>query len=122
MSSTSASMRRNVGHLLQPALLDDRARIAALGPHDLEHLLGDFAGDGAVGDQIEDRTELRRANRRRRDILAFLVEPAGKFVDHPIGGELGVAALRRFAAAVDQPALRRISRRSRARPPRRSAS
>ena len=41
--------RRNVGHLLQSARFDDRARVAALVPDDLEHVLGDLAGDRAVG-------------------------------------------------------------------------
>src|SRR5581483_9440597 len=35
-----------VRDLAQAALLDDVGRIAALGPDDLEHVLGDLAGDG----------------------------------------------------------------------------
>ena len=42
MSSTMRFQRRNVGDLLQSALLDDRARVAALVPDDLENILGDF--------------------------------------------------------------------------------
>src|SRR5262249_2869589 len=40
----------------------------------------------------EDRAELRRRYRRRCDIPALFVEPAGEFVDHPVGGGLGIAA------------------------------
>src|SRR5690606_13449906 len=47
-----------VGHLLQPARLDERARIAALVPDDLEQILGDLAGDRAFLDQVDDRAEL----------------------------------------------------------------
>ena len=36
MSSTTFSIADEVGHLLHAARLDDRARIAALGPDDLE--------------------------------------------------------------------------------------
>ncbi len=79
---------------LQAALFDDRPRIAAFGPDDLEHLFGDLAGDGALADQIEDRAELRGRHRRCRDILALAIEPTGKLVDHPIGGELRVAQRR----------------------------
>ena len=32
-------------------------------------------------------------DRRRGDVPAFLVEPAGQLVDHPVGGQLGVAGL-----------------------------
>ena len=46
--------RAGVGHLLQAARFDDRARIAALAPDDLEQVLGDLARDRAVADQVED--------------------------------------------------------------------
>ena len=39
--------RAGVGDLLHAARLDDGARVAALGPHDLEQVLGDLARDGA---------------------------------------------------------------------------
>ena len=56
--------RREVGHLPQAALFgDDRAGIAALSPDDLEDVLGDFAGNGAVADQVENGAELRRRHR-----------------------------------------------------------
>ena len=48
-----------VGDLFHPALFDDRARIAAFGPDDLEQILGDFSGNCAVGDQIEHGAKLR---------------------------------------------------------------
>src|SRR3954447_250214 len=50
--------RAGVGDLLHPAALDQGARIAALAPHDLEQVLGDLAGDRAVGDEIDDTPEL----------------------------------------------------------------
>ena len=50
--------RAHVGDLGQPARLDDRGGLAAFRPHDVEHILGDLARDGAVLDQIEDRAEL----------------------------------------------------------------
>ena len=42
-----------VRDLLEPARLDDRARIAALVPCDLEQILGDLAGDRSLGNEIE---------------------------------------------------------------------
>ena len=58
--------RADVGDLLHAARLDDRARVAAFLPDDLEQVLGDLAGDGALADQIEDGAELRRRHRRGR--------------------------------------------------------
>ena len=57
--------RRKVGHLLEAALFDDRARIAALMPDDLKHILGDLAGDRAFGDQVENGAELFRRSPAR---------------------------------------------------------
>ena len=47
----------------------------------------------ALADQVEDRAELRGGDRRVRNLLAFLVQPAGQLVDHPVGRSLGVAPL-----------------------------
>src|SRR5215813_10354827 len=84
--------RAQVRHLLHSARLNDCLRIAALGPDDVEQLLGDLAGDRALPDQIKDRAELGGRDRRAGDVLAFLVETAEQLVDHPVGGALGVAA------------------------------
>src|SRR6202012_4423062 len=51
------------------------------------------AGDRALADQIDDRGQLRRRDRRARNIPAFLVETAEQLVDHPVGGELAVTLL-----------------------------
>ena len=93
ISSTTFSIAPSVGDLLHAALLDDRARIAALAPDDLEQVLGDLARDGAFLDQIEHGAELRRADRAVGDVLALLVEAAGQLVDDPVGRGLGVAPL-----------------------------
>ena len=85
--------RAEVGDLLHAARLDERARVAALAPDDLEQILGDLAGDRALADQIDDRAELRGRDRRGRDVAAFLVEAAEQLVDHPVGRELAVARL-----------------------------
>ena len=55
--------RAHVGDLLQAPLLDDRARVAALAPDDLEEVLGDLAGDLALGDQVEDPPSCAAADR-----------------------------------------------------------
>src|SRR5262245_45183514 len=83
--------RRQVGDLPHSSRLDDHARVAALIPDDLEHLLGDLAGDRALAHQIEQRAKLRNRDRRRNDIPALLVEPAEQLVDHPVRRGLGVA-------------------------------
>ena len=46
------------GDLLHAARLDERTWVAAFGPDDLEQVLGDLAGDGALADQIDNRGEL----------------------------------------------------------------
>ena len=56
--------RAGVGDLLHAARLDDRARVAAFLPDDLEQVLGDLAGDGALADQVDDGAELRGRHRR----------------------------------------------------------
>ena len=68
-------------------------RIAALAPDDLEQVLGNLAGNRSRRDQIENGAKLRGRHRRSENVLAFLVETAGEFVDHPVGSGLGVAAL-----------------------------
>ena len=46
--------RAHVSHLLHAARLHDRNRIAAYHPYDLKQILGDFAGDDALRNQIDD--------------------------------------------------------------------
>ena len=58
--------RADVGDLLHAALFDDRARVAAFAPDDLEQVLGDLARDRAFLDQVEHGAELRGADRRCR--------------------------------------------------------
>ena len=62
-------------------------------PDDFEQVLGELAGDHIAGNQIDDAADLRGRNRRSLDALAFLVEAAEQFVDHPVGDEFRVAAL-----------------------------
>src|SRR5690242_6894345 len=50
--------RRQVGDLLHAARFDDSAGVAALLPNDLEQVLADLAGDGALPDQANDRAKL----------------------------------------------------------------
>ena len=93
MSSTTFSIAPEIGDLLHAARFDQLARVAAFGPDDLEQVLGDLAGDRALADQADDRSQLRRRHRRVRDVAAFLVEAPEQLVDHPVGGELAVARL-----------------------------
>ena len=59
-----------VGDLPQALLLDDRGGGLA-GLHHLgEHVLGDAAGDGVVGDEIDQPAERLGRDRRCRDIDA----------------------------------------------------
>jgi hypothetical protein len=73
ISSTTFSIAPSVGDLLHAARFDERARIAALAPDDLEQVLGDLAGDRALADQVDDRAELRGDTGEPMS-LAFLVE------------------------------------------------
>ena len=82
-----------VGDLLHAALLDDLGRVAALGPDDLEQILGDLAGDRAGGDEIDDAAELRGGDRAGADVEPFLVQAAEQLVDDPVRGGFAVAAL-----------------------------
>ena len=59
ISSTAFSMAPVSVTCFMPRCLDDLSRVAALGPHDLEQILGDLAGDGAGGDEIDDAADLR---------------------------------------------------------------
>src|SRR3546814_14505262 len=74
--------RAGVGDLLQTARFDDRAGIATGVEHFVEHVLGDAAGDGVVGDQIDEPAERLRRNGRFGDALAGLVEAT----EQQIGG------------------------------------
>src|SRR5262245_48565774 len=56
-----ADDRGAVGDLTQALGFDHGIRVHSLGPHDLEHLLGDLPRDGAIGDALK---ELREARRR----------------------------------------------------------
>ncbi len=85
--------RAGIGNLFQAATLDNVGRVAALGPEDLEDVLGDLAGDVAPRDQVDQAAELLGADRARGDVVAFLVEAAEKLVDDPVRRLLAVAAL-----------------------------
>src|SRR5262245_44145450 len=85
--------RREVGDLLHAARFDDGAGLTALLPDDLEQILGNLAGDGALPDQVDNRTQLLGGDRRTLNIPAFLVETAEQFVDHPVRRHLAVALL-----------------------------
>jgi hypothetical protein len=68
-------------------------RIAALGPDDLEQVLGDLARDRSLS-----RSGRRYAAKLlkptpgfRDDSRGFLVQSAEQFVDDPVGGLLAVA-------------------------------
>jgi hypothetical protein len=68
-------------------------------PDDLEQVLGDLAGDGAVLDHVDDGAELLGRNRR----VAMPCLPcsgAEQLVDDPVGGHLAVAALGDFLEIV----------------------
>src|SRR3990167_633899 len=80
--------RPGIGDLFQAARFDDLARAAALGPDDLEDVLGDLAGDRLLADEVDDGADLVGRDRAVSDRLAFLVEAAGKLVDHPVRREL----------------------------------
>ena len=53
-----------VGDLLQALGLDDGVGRFALGPHRLEHFLGDLAGDGLVDDPLQQAAQLRGQDAR----------------------------------------------------------
>ena len=93
MSSTTFSIAPRSVTCFMPRASTSARGIAALGPDDLEQVLGDLAGDGALADQVDDGAKLLGRDRRARNIPAFLVETAEQFVDHPVGGELAVARL-----------------------------
>src|ERR1700756_3670616 len=67
-----------------------RPGIATLSPDDLEQVFRDLAGDGALPDQVNDRSQLGGRNRRGDDRKALLVKPPEQLIDHPIGGKLAV--------------------------------
>ena len=87
--------RAGIGHLAQAALLDDGAgRLAGL-HHRLEHLLGELAAEACR------RPSGRAARRDARPApggsamrALGAVEGGEQVAGHPVGGELGVAALR----------------------------
>ena len=59
MSSTRPSIAETSVTCCKPRCSTSRARIAALVPDDLENVLGDLAGNGALRHQVEDGAELR---------------------------------------------------------------
>src|SRR5439155_1802272 len=85
--------RAEIGDLLHAARLDQRARVAAFLPDDLEQIFCDLAGDRPLADQVDDGGELLGGHRRAGNIPAFLVETAEQLVDHSVGGEFAVAGL-----------------------------
>ena len=59
--------RAGVGDLAQALLLDDRAGVGAGLDHLGEHVLGDAAGDRAVGDEVDQLAKLLGRDRRLLD-------------------------------------------------------
>ena len=93
IASTALLDRAGIGHLLQAARLDDRARIGAsvFRDDDRQHVLGDLAGDHAFADEIDKRGDRAGADLRLRDGLALRVGVSGEIAHDPIGDGLGVA-------------------------------
>src|SRR5262245_6831517 len=83
----------SVGDLPQTPLRHDLGGIAAFAPGDLEHVLGDLAGDGARGDEIDDGAKLAGRYGRLIDRHPLPVEAPEQLVDHPVGGDLAIAPL-----------------------------
>ena len=86
-------------------MFDDSARVAALGPDDLEHVLGDLAGDRLLADQVDDAAELRGRDGRVLDAVALPVQPPEQLVDDPVRGGLAVPPLGRGFKEVGRGAL-----------------
>src|SRR5471032_567118 len=84
--------RAAVSHLLEAALVDDLVRAAFAVGHRFKHNLGDFAGDGVVGDAQQHAAQLLGRDRRLLDVQALFVQQAAQFNHHPVGRQLGVAA------------------------------
>ena len=92
MSSTVFSIAPSVGDLLHAALLDDvragrrlRSRRSRTDPWRSCRK----SCRRAIRSRMAPSCAAR--HRRGRDVLALFIEPAEQFVDHPIGGGLGVA-------------------------------
>src|SRR5690606_38311609 len=85
--------------------------VAALVPDDLKQVLGDLAGNDTFLDQVDDRAELLRRNRRFVDVEAGLVERAEKVVDDPVGSSLAVATGRNLLVIVGNRLFRNENRR-----------
>src|SRR5690606_9783830 len=81
-----------IGHLLEPACLNDLVGVTFTVGHGLEHHLGDLAGDGVVPDAQDHAAQLLGADRRLVDLDVRLVQQAGQLAHHPVGRQLGVAA------------------------------
>ena len=66
--------------------------LAFAGPHGVEDFLGDLAGDGAVGDALQQRAQLRGADRRMRDLDLRRVQRGGDLAQEPVGGAPSASA------------------------------
>ena len=82
--------RAGIGDLLEALGLDDGVGVLALGPHGLEHVLGDLSRDGVVGDAAEQSREARRVDAALADLQVVFIERRRERARHPVGGELGL--------------------------------
>ena len=83
--------RAGVGDLRRPLRGDDRVGVAAVlaGPHRVEDVLGDLAGDRAVGDAPRAARRVAAARPARRAMSSSVaVERGREFAEHPVRGEL----------------------------------
>ena len=81
-----------VGVLHQVLGLDDRVGRAFTIGHGSEYRLRGLAVDGAVLQAKDHLAQVLGGDGRLFDLQAVLVEQAGEFAHHPVGGQLGVAA------------------------------
>src|SRR5579863_7534539 len=77
--------RRLIGNLAPAARLDDCVGILAFVPHRLQHVLGNLARDGVVGNSRQQLRQRRRGDAAVADLHAVAVEQAGELADDGIG-------------------------------------
>src|SRR5579883_785606 len=75
-----------IADLPQSLALHDRAGRAPAGEHLGEDLLGELAGNFALGDHAHELAQILRGNRRFGDIAPFRLEQANEVAHHPVGG------------------------------------
>ena len=80
-----------VADLLEAFFFDDRIGVLAAVEHLVEDILGDLAGDGAVGNQVDQAAELRGTDRAVGDLQIVGVQAAEEVTGDPVGGDLRVA-------------------------------